>query len=48
MENGRTVKKVFNTRPEGTRKIGRLKLRWEDVVIRHIRPLEVKTGGMWL
>jgi hypothetical protein len=33
MENNRTVKKVFNTRPEGTRKIGRPKLRWEDGVI---------------
>jgi hypothetical protein len=42
MENNRTVKKVFDTRPEGTRKIGRPKLRWEDGVIQDIRALGVK------
>jgi hypothetical protein len=39
MGNGRTVKKVFDTRPEGTRKIGKPKVRWEDGVIRGIRAL---------
>jgi hypothetical protein len=34
MQNSRIVKKVFNTRPEGTRIIGRPELRWEDGVIR--------------
>jgi hypothetical protein len=24
----RIIKKIFNTKPEGTRKVGRLKLRW--------------------
>jgi hypothetical protein len=33
---------VFNTRPEGTKKIGRPKLRWEDGVSQDIRALEVK------
>jgi hypothetical protein len=33
---------VFDTRPEGTRKIGRPKLRWEDGVIQDIRVLGVK------
>jgi hypothetical protein len=31
VENSRTVKKVFATRPEGSRKTGKSKLRWEDV-----------------
>jgi hypothetical protein len=42
MENSGTVKKVFDTRPEGTRKIGRPKLRWEDGVIQDITALGVK------
>jgi hypothetical protein len=33
MDNNRTVKKVFNAKPMGIRKIGRPKLRWEDDVI---------------
>jgi hypothetical protein len=35
----RTVKKVFDTRPEGTRKTGRPKFNWEDGVIQDIRAL---------
>jgi hypothetical protein len=35
-------KKVFVTRPEGTRKIGRPKLRWEDGVTQDIKALGVK------
>jgi hypothetical protein len=38
MENSKEVK-VFDTRPEGTRKIGRLKLRWDDGVTR--------ISGLW-
>jgi hypothetical protein len=43
MENSRTVK-VFDTRPEGTRKIRRAKLRWEDgtITIQDIRALGMK------
>jgi hypothetical protein len=33
MDNNRTVKKVFNTKPIGIRINGRPKLRWEDDVI---------------
>ena len=33
MSNERTLKKIFNTRPEGTRSVGRPKLRWEDGVV---------------
>jgi hypothetical protein len=32
-DNNRAVKKVFNTKPTGIRKIGKPKLRWEDDVI---------------
>jgi hypothetical protein len=42
MNNNRTVKKVFNTKPVGTRKIGRPKLRWEDDVIQDVKILGVK------
>jgi hypothetical protein len=42
IENSRTVKKVFDIRPEGTRKIGRPILRWGDGVIQDIRTLGVK------
>jgi hypothetical protein len=41
MENSRTVK-VFDTRSEGTRKIRRSKLRWEDGTIQDIRALGMK------
>jgi hypothetical protein len=43
MDNNRTVKKVFNTKLIGIRKIGRPKLRWEDDVIQDIKTLGVKT-----
>jgi hypothetical protein len=32
IDKNRTVKKVFNTKPIGIRKIGRNKLRWKDDV----------------
>jgi hypothetical protein len=39
MDNNRTVKKVFNTKLTGIRKIGRPKLRWENDVIKDIKTL---------
>jgi hypothetical protein len=42
IDNNRTVKKVFNTKPIGIRKIGRPKLRWEDDVIQDVKTLRVK------
>jgi hypothetical protein len=42
MDHIRTVKNVFNTKPIGTRNIGRSKLRWEDDVIQDIKTLGVK------
>jgi hypothetical protein len=38
----RTIKKVFNTKPEGNKKVGRPKLRWEECVRQDIRILSVK------
>jgi hypothetical protein len=36
MDNNRTAKRMFNTRPEGKRGTGKPKLRWEDSVDRDI------------
>ncbi|PSN35610.1 hypothetical protein C0J52_24478 [Blattella germanica] len=38
----RTVKKIFKTMPEGTRKIGMPKTRWEDCVRKDVRILEIQ------
>jgi hypothetical protein len=40
MAKNKTVKEVFKTRPEGTRKIGRPKLRWEDGVTQDIKAVQ--------
>jgi hypothetical protein len=39
MNNDRTVKKMFNTKPDGARIVGRLKLQWEDGVDQDMRIL---------
>jgi hypothetical protein len=41
MDNDRTIK-MFNTKPDGVRGVGRPKLRWEDGVDQDMRILEVK------
>jgi hypothetical protein len=38
----RMIKNVFNTKPEGTRKAGRPRLRWEECVWQDIRILGIK------
>ena len=38
----RIMKKVFKTMPEGTRKVGRPKMRWEDCVRQDIRTLGIR------
>ena len=38
----RTMKKVFKTMPEGTRKVGRPKMRWKDCVRQDIRTLGIR------
>ena len=42
MNNDRTIKKIFNVKPDGVRRVGRPKLRWEDGVDQDMRLLEVK------
>ena len=42
MNNGRTLKKIFNTKPDRARSAGRPKLRWEDSVDQDMRILGVK------
>jgi len=42
MNNDRTLKKLFNTKPDGARSVGRPKLRWEDGVGQDMRILGVK------
>jgi len=42
MNNDRILKKIFNTKPDGVRRVGRPKLQWEDGVDQDMRVLEVK------
>jgi hypothetical protein len=46
MSNERTLKKIFNTKPEGTRSVGRPKLRWKDGVVQDTRTLST-AGRKW-
>jgi hypothetical protein len=41
MNNDKTPKKIFNTKPDGARSVGRLKLRWKDSVDQDMRILGV-------
>jgi hypothetical protein len=40
--NDKTIQKIFNAKPDGVRRVGRPKLRWEDGVDQDMRLLEVK------
>jgi hypothetical protein len=42
MNNDRILKKIFNTKPDGVRRAGRPKLRWEDGVDQDMRILRVQ------
>jgi hypothetical protein len=42
MNNERTIKNTFSTKPDGVRAVGRPKLRWEGGVDQDMRILEVK------
>ena len=42
MNNDKTIKKIFNTTPDGARSVGRPKLRWEFGVDQDMRILGVK------
>jgi hypothetical protein len=40
--NDRTLEKIFNTKPDGAKSVGRPKLRWKDGVDQDMRILGVK------
>jgi hypothetical protein len=42
MNNDRTYKKIFNTKPNGVRRVVRPKLRWEDGADQDMRILELE------
>jgi len=42
MNDNRTLKKIFNTKLDGVRRVGRPKMRWKDGVDQDMRILEVK------
>jgi hypothetical protein len=42
MNDNRTLKKIFNNKPDGARSVGRPKLRWEDGVVQDMRILGVE------
>jgi hypothetical protein len=42
MSDERTLKKIFSTKPDGTRSVGRPKLRWQDGVAQDMQILGVK------
>jgi hypothetical protein len=42
MNNNRTIKKIFNTKLDGVRSVGRPKLGWENGVDQDMRILGVK------
>jgi hypothetical protein len=42
MSNERTLKKIFNTKLDTARSVGRPKLRWEDGVVKDTRIIGVK------
>jgi len=42
MNNDRIIKKKISTRPDGVRRVGRPKIRWEGGVDQGMRMLEVK------
>jgi hypothetical protein len=39
MNNDRTLKKIFSTKPDGVRRVGKPRLRWEDGVDQDMRTL---------
>ena len=46
MNNDRILRKIFNTKPEGVRNLGRPKMRSEDGVNQDMETLGVRTGSM--
>ena len=44
MDHGRTVKKIFESKPKGSRRRGRPRLRWLDDVEKDLREMKVRDG----
>jgi len=42
MDQGRTVKKIFESKPEGSRRGGRPRMRWLEDVEKDIQEMKVK------
>jgi hypothetical protein len=42
MGQGRIVKKIFKSKPEGSRRTGRPRLRWLEDVKKYLREMKVK------
>jgi hypothetical protein len=42
MNDNRTLKKIFNTKLDGVRRVGRPKMRWKDGVDQYMKILKVK------
>jgi hypothetical protein len=42
MDQRRVVKKIYDSKPEGRRKVGRPKLRWLDDVENNLRVMKIK------
>jgi hypothetical protein len=42
MDQGRRVKKIFENKPEGSRRRGRRRMRWLEDVEKDIREMKVK------
>jgi hypothetical protein len=42
INNDRTLKKIFNTKPDGASSVGRPKFQWDDCVDQDMRILGVK------
>jgi hypothetical protein len=42
MDKGKTVKKIFQSKLEGSRRLGRPRLRWLEEVEKELREMKVK------
>jgi hypothetical protein len=44
MDEGRTDKNIFDSKPDGSKKSGRPRLRWPEDVERELREMKVERG----
>jgi hypothetical protein len=45
MDQGRKIKKIFESKPEGSRRRGRPRLRWLEGVERDLREMKATKGS---